>query len=120
MLSVQCSNPALVLYCIKKARADAWAFCMGLPVLADAIQGDPALADFADVDGLGLAGLFAGANLVLNTIALIEGLEAVHLDSAKVNKNIGFRAVLLGLVGSDETIALLAEERFFKRTGCHE
>ena len=25
---------------------------MGLLVLADAIQGDPALADFADVDGL--------------------------------------------------------------------
>ena len=75
MLSVQCSNPALVLYCIKKARADAWAFCMGLPVLADAIQGDPALADFADVDGLGLAGLFAGANLVLNTIALSRVLK---------------------------------------------
>lgn len=83
-------------------------------------RADPDLADLADVDGLGLAGLLAGADLVLDTIALVEGLEAVHLDGAKVNEDIGFRAVLLGLVGSDEAIALLAEERFFKRTGCHE
>ena len=78
------------------------------------------LADLANVDGLGLAGLLAGTDLVLDSITLVEGLKAVHLDDAEVDEDIGFGAVLLGLVGCDEAVALLAEERFFKRTGCHE
>ena len=65
------------------------------------MQGDPALADFADVDGLGLAGLFARANLVLNAIALIEGLEAVHLDLREVHEQV--HAVVL----RDEALTLL-------------
>lgn len=48
------------------------------------------LANLANVDCLGLAGLLAGADLELDSIALIKGLEAVHLDGAKVNEDIGF------------------------------
>ena len=76
------------------------------------------LANLANVDCLGLAGLLAGADLELDSIALIKGLEAVHLDGAKVNEDIGL-GIRRSVIRSDEAVTLLAEERFLKCTGCH-